>query len=89
MAMAASLAQDWGARELYPGPDVRTAEALRDYVRRTAITYHHQVGTCQMGVDSDAVVDPRLRVHGIEGLRVADASVMPAVTSRQHQRAER
>ena len=45
------------------------------------ITYHHQVGTCRMGVDESAVVDPLLRVRGVEGLRVADASVMPDVTS--------
>ena len=58
-----------------------TAEEVRRYVRETAITYHHQVGTCRMGADAAAVVDPRLRVHGIEGLRVADASVMPTVTT--------
>jgi choline dehydrogenase len=80
IGVAAPLAQ-WGARELYPGPDVADRAALRDYVRRTAITYHHQVGTCKMGRDELAVVDPTLRVHGIEGLRVADASVMPTVTS--------
>ena len=73
--------QEWRARELYPGPEVRDAAAARDYVRRTAISYHHQVGTCRMGVDGEAVVDPRLRVHGLEGLRVADASVMPVVIS--------
>ena len=73
--------QAWGARELYPGPEVTGAAQVRDYVRRTAISYHHQVGTCRMGVDAEAVVDPHLRVHGIDGLRVADASVMPAVTS--------
>ena len=67
--------------ELYPGAGVRTREELRDYVRRNAITYHHQVGTCKMGVDQLAVVDPELRVRGVEGLRVADASVMPVVTS--------
>jgi choline dehydrogenase len=78
---AAPALAAWGARELYPGPDVADAAALRDYVRRTAITYHHQVGTCKMGRDELAVVDPTLRVHGIEGLRVADASVMPTVTS--------
>jgi choline dehydrogenase len=72
---------EWGATELYPGPAVRDAAALRDYVRRTAITYHHQVGTCKMGRDAMAVVDPTLRVRGIEGLRVADASVMPSITS--------
>jgi choline dehydrogenase-like flavoprotein len=76
-----ALAEEWGAQELYPGPDVSSAEAVRDWIRRTAITYHHQVGTCKMGVDAEAVVDPRLRVHGIEGLRVADASIMPSVIS--------
>lgn len=76
LGTAAAL-REWGLRERYPGPDVR----LRDYVRNTAVTYHHQVGTCKMGVDSDAVVDPELRVRGIDGLRVADASIMPMVTS--------
>jgi choline dehydrogenase len=71
----------WGARELYPGPAVRTPDDLRGYVRRTVSTYHHQVGTCKMGIDALAVVDPELRVHGVDGVRVADASVMPAVTS--------
>jgi choline dehydrogenase len=71
----------WQGSELYPGPDVRTRTELREYVRSTAITYHHQVGTCKMGVDADAVVDPQLRVRGIDGLRVADASVMPFVSS--------
>jgi choline dehydrogenase len=71
---------EWRGPELYPGPDV-IGTALRDYVRRTAITYHHQAGTCRMGVDELAVVDPELRVYGVEGLRVADASVMPLVTS--------
>ncbi|MFL5860824.1 MAG: GMC family oxidoreductase [Solirubrobacteraceae bacterium] len=82
IGMAPAL-RAWGARELYPGPGVRGGLPLRDYVRRTAISYHHQVGTCRMGADTDAdaVVDPRLRVRGVERLRVADASVMPAVTS--------
>ena len=44
-------------------------------------TYHHQAGTCKMGIDAASVVDPQLRVYGIEGLRVADASIMPAVVS--------
>ena len=78
---AADALRAWGAVERYPGPSVDTAEAVRAYVRETAITYHHQVGTCKMGTDAAAVVDPRLRVHGIEGLRVADASVMPMVTT--------
>jgi choline dehydrogenase len=78
---AADALRAWGAVERYPGPLVDTDETVRAYVRETAITYHHQVGTCKMGTDPAAVVDPRLRVHGIEGLRVADASVMPMVTT--------
>ncbi|GAA3909418.1 GMC family oxidoreductase [Microbacterium invictum] len=75
-----ALAGEWGAVEIYPGPDVPDDE-VEDYVRRTAITYHHQVGTCRMGIDADAVVDPRLRVHGIGSLRVIDASIMPRITT--------
>ena len=75
-----ALADEWGAVEIYPGPQVSDDE-LEEYVRATAITYHHQVGTCRMGVDAEAVVDPRLRVHGIDGLRVIDASIMPRITT--------
>ena len=71
----------WGATELYPGPEVGDGDDLEAYVRSTVVTYHHQVGTCAMGVDDQAVVDPRLRVHGVDGLRVADASIMPRVTT--------
>ena len=78
MAASPALAA-WKPRELYPGPEVRSADELRDYMRRTAVTYHHQVGTCRMGIDEGAVVDPQLRVRGIEGLRVADASIMPRI----------
>ena len=76
---ASPLADEWGARELYPGPDVQDDAALEAYVRDTAITYHHQVGTCRMGTDADSVVDPRLAVHGFDGVWVADAAVMPRV----------
>ncbi|MEE1621889.1 GMC family oxidoreductase [Zafaria sp. J156] len=69
----------WGAREVYPGPEV-SDDDLERYVRDSVVTYHHQVGTCRMGLDSGAVVDPRtLKVRGLEGVRVADASVMPLV----------
>jgi choline dehydrogenase len=54
---------------------------LLDYVTRTAETTYHPVGTCKMGGDRNAVVDEKLRVHGIAGLRVADASIMPTLTS--------
>jgi choline dehydrogenase-like flavoprotein len=77
----ASALAGWLGEELYPGSRVTSPEAVRRYVRDTAITYHHQAGTCRMGVDELAVVDPRLRVRGVEGLRVADASVMPTVTA--------
>ncbi|WP_217183136.1 GMC family oxidoreductase [Streptomyces sp. AC495_CC817] len=73
-----ALAEEWGAVEVYPGPDVADGD-VEDWVRRTAITYHHQVGTCRMGEGADAVVDPQLRVRGVAGLRVIDASVMPRV----------
>ena len=73
-----ALAEEWGASEVYPGPEAADSD-VEDWVRRTAITYHHQVGTCRMGTDPGAVVDSQLRVRGIEGLRVIDASVMPTV----------
>jgi choline dehydrogenase len=73
--------KDWRAREIAPGPDVRTDEELVEYGMRNLITYHHQAGTCKMGIDSMAVTTPDLRVRGVPGLRVADASVMPSVTS--------
>jgi choline dehydrogenase len=71
----------WGPQEIYPGPDVSDSdEDLERYVRDTAVTYHHQVGTCRMGLDELAVVDPRtLMVRGLQGVRVADASVMPLI----------
>ena len=78
---AADALREWGAVERYPGPSVDSPESVHAYVRETAITYHHQVGTCKMGTDAAAVVDPRLRVHGIDGLRIADASIMPVVTT--------
>ena len=71
----------WGATEIYPGPEIGDGEDLEEYVRSTVVTYHHQVGTCAMGVDAQAVVSPRLKVHGVDGLRVADASIMPKITT--------
>jgi choline dehydrogenase-like flavoprotein len=67
--------------ELTPGDAVRTDEELLDYARAHGDTSYHPVGTCRMGRDPLAVVDARLRVHGIDGLRVIDASVMPTLTS--------
>ena len=62
-----------------PGPSVTSDKDLIEDLRNRGVSNLHPVGTCRMGTGSDAVVDPRLRVHGILGLRVADASIMPQV----------
>jgi len=69
--------------EMSPGPDVTSDDEIDAWIRRTADTMFHPVGSCRMGRDSDsyAVVDPQLRVRGVTGLRVADASIMPRITS--------
>jgi choline dehydrogenase len=69
------------AQEFAPGPQVESDERLVDFVTRNAETTYHPVGTCRMGSDAAAVVDDNLRVRGISGLRVADASIMPTLTS--------
>jgi 4-pyridoxate dehydrogenase len=63
--------------EFFPGPACETDAQIDDHIRKTSITVHHPAGTCRMGVDAGSVVDPDLRVRGIDGLRVVDASVMP------------
>ncbi len=67
------------AAEAWPGVQVRTAAAVRQYIRRAVGSYFHPAGTCAIGPGSSAVVDTQLRVHGVAGLRVADASVMPLI----------
>jgi choline dehydrogenase len=79
--MAAPAMARFGMRELAPGTARDTDDELIDWVRQAAETTYHPVGTCKMGADPTAVVDARLRVHGIAGLRVADASIMPTLTS--------
>ncbi len=69
------------AEELLPGPAVQSDAEIVDFIRNTGATTFHFSGTCKMGKDPSAVVDERLRVHGIEGLRVADASIMPIIVS--------
>jgi choline dehydrogenase len=65
--------------EVWPGEGVETDEELAEWARETVETVYHPVGTCRMGGDAMAVVDGELRVHGVEGLRVVDASVMPTI----------
>ena len=65
--------------ELSPGPSVTDDDAIDRWIARNAGTFFHPVGTCRMGTDSETVVDDQLRVRGVEGLRVADASVMPTI----------
>jgi choline dehydrogenase len=72
-------------RELAPGADVTSRAGLEDYVREQAQTVWHPAGTCQMGHGPEAVTDDRLRVHGIDALRVVDASVMPTITAGNTQ----
>ncbi|MGK7294960.1 MAG: GMC family oxidoreductase [Candidatus Wenzhouxiangella sp. M2_3B_020] len=67
------------AHEIQPGDDITDREGLLGFIREKAESIYHPVGTCRMGSDDDAVVDPELRVRGIEGLRVIDASVMPTL----------
>ncbi len=71
----------YSVEETLPGPGVATDEQFAEFARKSGSNVFHPVGTCKMGTDPMAVVDPRLRVIGIEGLRVVDASIMPAVTT--------
>lgn len=69
--------QRFVAAEFFPGPQCETDDQINEHIRKTSITVHHPAGTCRMGVDKGSVVDPELRVRGVESLRVVDASVMP------------
>jgi len=71
----------WGAKELAPGRRVSDDDAVRAYVQATTSSYYHPVGACAIGESEESVVDSALRVHGIGGLRVVDASVMPSLPS--------
>jgi choline dehydrogenase-like flavoprotein len=73
--------RQYTGEEIYPGPSVRSDEALLSYINQRAKTVYHPVGTCKMGADDMAVVDPELRVHGLRNLRVVDASIMPNLIS--------
>ena len=76
--LSAPALERYRRKQLYLRGDETDAE-LMEHVRARADTIYHPVGTCRMGTDNMAVVDPRLRVHGLEGLRVVDASIMPTL----------
>ena len=78
IAATAPLAA-YAGREVFPGSGCRSDQAIRTAIRETVNTIFHPVGTCKMGTDDMAVVDPALRVRGVEGLRVVDASIMPRI----------
>ncbi|MBL8583355.1 MAG: hypothetical protein JNL61_14165, partial [Rhizobiaceae bacterium] len=80
---AAPAMAGWIGPELAPGADCRRPQDIEDYIRQTATTGYHPAGTCRMGdpADAGAVVDPLLRVIGVRGLRIADASIMPTMVS--------
>ena len=79
--MTAPSMRDIVTDEIAPGVNIASDDELLDWVTQNAETTYHPVGTCKMGSDPMAVVDDQLRVHGITGLRVADASIMPTLTS--------
>ncbi len=79
--MTAPAMTPFQVSEIVPGVDRTTDDEILDWVKKAAETTYHPVGTCKMGSDPMAVVDAQLRVHGIAGLRIADASIMPTLTS--------
>jgi len=78
--LSQSAMQPFHGGEESPGPMVQTDAQLRDWIRQHVETVYHTAGSCRMGRDRDAVVDPDLRVHGVQRLRVVDSSVMPTIT---------
>ena len=67
--------------EIQPGMHIQTDKELNDFIRENVESAYHPCGTCRMGTDPDSVVDPRGRVHGVDNLRIADASIFPKITN--------
>lgn len=78
---SAKALEDWREREILPGPGCISRADRLAFLEKAAFTHHHPVGTCRMGSDARAVVGPDLKVHGMEGLYVCDASVIPRITT--------
>jgi len=72
---------EFRGEEVAPGADVTSDESLQAYVREVCDTVYHPVGTCKMGTDPMAVVDPELRVYGVEGLRIVDTYIVQNITT--------
>jgi choline dehydrogenase len=83
--MSSKVLDKFRGEEVVPGPQLKTRAQLEEYIRSTVVTVWHPCGTAKMGHDDMSVVDPQLRVHGIEGLRVADCSVMPRIVNANLQ----
>lgn len=79
--MTAKALEAYSPREILPGPDIASEEALLESIGKIATTIFHPVGTCRMGQDEAAVVDPELRLRGLDGIRIVDASIMPKIVS--------
>ena len=77
----AQALSDWRQEEYLPGPAVKSAADKRTFLEKAAFTHHHPVGTCRMGCDADAVVDPNLKLRGLERLYVCDGSIIPSITT--------
>ena len=77
--IAASALDELRGKEFLPGTAVQTDKEIKTYINNYIQTIYHPVGTCKMGSDDMAVVDHKLRVNGIDGLRIADASIMPTI----------
>jgi len=78
---ASTAMDEFRGEEFLPGPEVQSDEDLKAYINTYIQTIYHPVGTCKMGDDDMAVVDHELRVHGLQGLRIADASIMPTIVN--------